>query len=446
MNLFVIALLVFVLTIQLALREQLVPSSFVYLAELFSGIATLCVAARLVSTRRLYIEKHYIFLFCGIGLIMLCSILWQSPSAGAVTMGLRHYFKFLPLLLLPAAFEFTPRQLKLQLLIVTLIFLAQAPVALYQRFIEYASEMHNGDLITGSFGSSGALGFLMAAGIAFVTCAYLRGQIRLITMMAATAIFAVPTMINETKIAIALIPLAVLLPLLFMTDRGQAFRKMVPVLGSGALALVAFVSVYDFVAEYNAYNTPMRDFLTETEVRDYLYTGRSSSAEIGYVGRADSIVLAVDRLSRDPVDFAFGLGPGNVMPSSISGFEGAYVRYNTLYGAEQTEVSRLLWEVGVSGTLAFGLLLCFLFYESLWLSRQSGFFGYLGHAWLACIALSAVGFFYAMVLGLDELTAPFWFFSGVVIAAKARLRATARDAVLTARAQPIRVATTSLRT
>jgi hypothetical protein len=416
-----------------------VPSSFAYLSDLLSGIVALCVAARLVATRRLYVEKHYVLLFCGIGLAMLCTILWQAPSAGAVTMGLRHYFKLLPLLLLPAVFEFTPRQLKVQLAVVVLIFLLQAPIALYQRFIEYASEMHNGDLITGSFGSSGALGFLMAGGIAFVTCAYLRGQIRLVTMMLATAFFAVPTMINETKVAIALIPLVLLVALLFMADRRQALRKMAPVLGAGVLALVAFVSVYDFIAEYNAYNTPMRDFLTEKQLRDYLFTGKSSAVEIGYVGRADSIALAVDRLSRDPIDFTFGLGPGNVSQSSISGFEGAYVRYNTLYGVEQTEVSRLLWELGLVGTLAFGLLLWFLFFDSWWLSRQPGFFGYLGHAWVACTALALVGFFYASVLGLDELSAPFWFFSGVVLATKARMRAAVREPVPAPRTQPIQV-------
>jgi hypothetical protein len=440
MNLFVLAVLVFVFTIQLALRQQLLPSNFVYLSDLLSGVAALCVAVGLVSTRRLYVEKHYLLLFCGIGLSLICAILWQVPSAGAVTMGLRHYFKFLPLLLLPAVFEFTPRQLKIQLAVISLIFLVQAPIALYQRFVEYASEMHNGDLITGSFGSSGALGFLMAGGITFVTCAYLRGQIRLVTMMAATALLAVPTMINETKIAIALIPLALLLTLLFMTDRRQALRKLTPVLAAGALALIAFISVYDYIAGYNAYNTSMSDFLTEKQLRDYLYTGKSSAVEIGYVGRGDSIVLAIDRMSRDPIDFTFGLGPGNVMPSSISGFEGAYVRYNTLYGVEQTEVSRLLWELGLVGTFAFGLLLCFLFFDSLWLSRQPEFFGYLGHAWLVCTALAAVAFFYTSALGLDELSAPFWFFSGVVLAQKARLRATAREAVAKPQAQPIQVA------
>jgi hypothetical protein len=258
--------------------------------------------------------------------------------------------------------------------------------------------------------------------------------------MLATAFFAVPTMINETKIAIALIPLVLLLALLFVADRRQAFRKMTPVLASGVLALAAFVSVYDFIAEYNAYNTPMRDFLTEKQLRDYLFTGRSSAVEIGYVGRGDSIALAIDRLSRDPIDFTFGLGPGNVSPSSISGFEGAYTRYNTLYGVEQTEVSRLLWELGLVGTLAFGLLLCFLFFDSWWLSRQPGFFGYLGHAWLACTALAFVGFFYASVLGLDELSAPFWFFSGVVLAAKARMRAAVRAPVPTPGTLPIQVA------
>jgi hypothetical protein len=323
-------------------------------------------------------------------------------------------------------FEFTPRQIKLQLTVLGLVLALQPPLALYQRFFEYASEMHSGDLIVGSLGSSGAMSLLLVGAIAFVTCAYLRGQIRLVVMLVAAAYYCVPTMINETKVAALVLPLALLLPLLFMANRGQALRKMIPVLGCGAIVLTGFVFVYDFIAEYNEFNTPLADFLTERSLRSYLYTGNSSALEIGYVSRLDSIALAIDRQSQDAIAFIFGLGPGNVSPSNITGFAGEYARYNLLYGANQTEVTRLLWELGIFGVVIFALLLFFVMKDSLWLSRQPGFIGYFGHGWFTCAAIFAVAFFYIDVLGIDDLSAPFWFYAGVAGATKARLRATSR--------------------
>lgn len=438
MNLFVLAILVLVFSIQFALREQLVPSYLSYLPELLSGVAFLCVAGRFLVTRRLYLERHYLFILLALVISMLCAIVWQAPSAGAIISGLRHYLKFFPLLLLPAVFEFTPRQLKLQLVVLGFVLALQPPLAVYQRFFEYASEMHSGDLIVGSLGTSGTMSFLMVAAIAFVTCAYLRGQIRLVVMLVATAYFAAPTMINETKVAVLIFPLALLLPLMFMPNRAQALRKMLPLIGCGVLTFAAFVAVYDFIAEYNEYNTPLADFLTERAIRSYLYTGNASAMDIGYVSRLDSIVLALDRQSQDPIAFVFGLGPGNISLSTIPGFAGEYAHYNLLYGASQTEVSRLLWELGVLGVLIFGILMWFQMKDSLWLSRQQGFVGYFGHSWFVCSALFTVAFFYLDWLGLDDVSAPFWFCAGVVGATKARLLAAARAAPAPRPSQAVR--------
>jgi hypothetical protein len=373
-----------------------------------------------------YLERHYLLVFCGLAISILCSIVWQAPGAGAVISGLRHYLKFFPLFLLPAVFEFTPRQLKLQLAVLGLIIALQPPLAVYQRFFEYASDMHSGDLIVGSLGSSGPLSLIVIGAIAFVTCAYVRGQIGLVLMLVATAYLCVPTMINETKVTVVMLPLALLLPLMFMANRGQALRKMIPVLGCGVLTLAVFTVVYDFIAGYNEYNTPLADFLTERSIRSYLYTGNASALDIGYVSRFDSIVLAFDRQSQDLVAFIFGLGPGNVSASTIPGFAGEFARYNVLYGASLTEVSRLLWELGILGIAIFTLFLFFVMKDSLWLSRQPGFAGFFGHAWFTCTAMFMITFFYIDMLGIDDLSAPFWFYAGVAGATKARLLAVNR--------------------
>lgn len=428
MNLLVITIFALVFTLPLLVGQQLLPGSFAYLPELLSGLVLVGVAGKFVVTRRFYLGWQYALVLGAIGIGMLCAVAWQSPSAGASISGLRQYFKFLPLLLLPAVFEFTPRQIKTQLIVLAGLLALQPPVTFYQRFVQFASEMHTGDFITGTVASSGATSLLMVGMIAFLTCAYLRGKLNLIVMMGATAFYCIPTMLNETKIALALIPLALLLPLVSMPNRQQAFRKMVPVLGSGVLTLVAFIAVYDFIAQYSQNYTPISSFLTEAELRHYLYTGNSSAAEIGYVGRIDSIVLALERQSRDPIDLIFGLGSGNLSPSNLRGFAGAYTHYNDLYGANQTQATRLIWELGLFGAFAYVLLLWYFAKDAWWVSRQTDFSGYVGHAWFACVVMFVPAFFYLTVLGIDELSAPFWFYSGLVAATKSRALATRAEA------------------
>jgi hypothetical protein len=128
---------------------------------------------------------------------------------------------------------------------------------------------------------------------------------------------------------------------------------------------------------------------------------------------------------------AFGLGIGNVSQSPIRSFSGEFTRYETLYGASMTEISHLLWEVGVFGTAIYLLLFFVFLRDALWLTRRKDFFGLLGHAWTTTIALLSLGLFYLPLFVIDEIAAPLWFFAGIVAATRARTLAVneKRDAV-----------------
>lgn len=416
----ILATLAWVLLIQFAFREGLAAPSLALVPEAISGLVVLYVAFRWVATRRLRLPSSYLVILGLLLLGMVTAIVWQGEAAGTIVAGLRHYFKFLPFLLLPAVVEFTPKQLRLHLWVIGAICAIQPPVALYQRFVEFAGDMHSGDLITGTLGSSAAVSMVMIGAVAFLVCAYLRGRIGMLTLMVTGAYCCIPVMINETKVSIVLLPLVLIFALALMPNRRQLFRKLVPVLGAGAVMLVIFVAVYDYIAEFNEFNTPIADFLTEEALRDYLYTGNRSAAAIGYVGRVDSIVLAIENISKDPILALFGLGPGNASPSSIAGFAGEYARYDRLYGVNMTEASRLLWEVGFFGSTLVVLFFGVLLKDAKRLSREPDFVGFFGHAWFVVGIVMFCGLFYIPLLGIDDLSAPLWFYAGVIGAARMR--------------------------
>jgi hypothetical protein len=420
MNALPITIFILVCVAEFVVREGYAGSYFTLLPDALSAIALLIVAARFLATRTLYLDGRYLALLAALLVAMVLGVLWQMPSSGTIVSGLRQYFKYLPLFLLPAVYEFSPRQLKAQLIVFGSLLAVQPPLAAYQRFVQYASNMHDGDLIKGTLMSSGSLSILMICAMAFMVCAYLRGYIGMTRMLIATVYLSVPTMLNETKIAIALIPLAVITTVLSMPDRARVWRKLTPILAAGAVTIVSFVAVYDFIAQYNRYNTPIAEFLSERSLSSYLYTGRTSVVEEGYVGRADAMMIAVQRLSRDPTDLAFGLGIGNVSRSPVESFSGEFLRYDALYGASMTQISHLLWEVGVVGTLIYLLFFFVLWRDATWLTKQKDFPGLFGHVWTATIVMLVPGLFYLPLFVVDEIAAPLWFYAGYAAAARAR--------------------------
>jgi hypothetical protein len=398
----------------LAQRLNVIPSYWVLIPELLSAIAMVVFLGRLVTARSLALDWRYGLFLCLFLFVLLFGFLAQQVPAGAVVAGLRNYVKFLPFFLLAAIYPFTDRQLKVQLYVLMLMLVLQTPLAVYQRFVQFADSMHTGDPVRGMATTSSALTILMIGAIIVVVSLYLRRRIRLPLLLVSLAVFVVPTTLNETKSTLILLPVAMLVPALFMPHSRGALRKMLPLVAIGAVAVGAYVAVYNSLIQHRTYARDLGTFFTSGYVENYLYTG-AADGEQTWIGRFDSISLAAQGISGDPLKVAFGLGAGNVShSSSLTGFDGVYASYVDRYGVNVTQVSSFLWEIGVVGVCLFLLLYWFIFRDARLLSKADGIRGIYGQVWATVMIIMSMALVYKSILGMNEIAYLFWFYSGIV--------------------------------
>jgi hypothetical protein len=426
MNALVIGLFISVFAGEyLAKQLAVVHQYFILLPELFSVVALLLLFKHLLLGQRWALEFRYLAFLVLYVFVVCFGFLAQSMEAGPIVAGMRNYLKFVPFLLLPAVYQFKPRELAMQVGVLLTLLLVQSPLAVYQRFVQYGNQLNTGDVIRGFTTTSNVLSVLMLCAIVVVVCLYLRRRMSFGLMLIVVAVLFVPTTLNETKATMFLLPVAFLLPPLLMPRGSGAFRKLLPVAVVGTVAALAFVSVYDSLIQHREEAPPIGAFLSQDNLESYLYTG-AAEGEKRYIGRFDSIVIALDRLADDPLTLLFGLGAGNVSESPLPSFAGQYATYFLRFGVGVTQISNLLWELGL-----FGLLLHALFYYWVWkdarfLAREPGGAGLLGQAWATITVIMLAALFYVSIFSVNEIGYFFWYFSGLVAATAARVRVARR--------------------
>jgi len=396
----------------LAQQLQVIPGYAVLIPELLSGIAVLAVVLRLIGGHTVGLDWRYVAFLALLFFTLAVGFAAQSVTPGVIVSGLRSYVKYVPFFLLAALFSFTDRQIRSQLAVLVAILLFQIPLAVFQRFVQFADRMHTGDPIRGMATSSSALSLLMISAIALLVSLYLRRRIKLSLLLVGIAAFMVPTTLNETKGTAVMLPVALLAPALFMPPGSRTLRRLVPVLVIGCVALSMFAAAYNAMRRYgNA--KPIAEFFMEGDVADYVYTGAADGAD-RYVGRVDSVVIAARMISTDPFKLAFGFGAGNVSPSSLPGFGGQYAVYFSSKGVTVTQVANFLWEIGVVGLFAHLLLYWFVFRDARLLARTNGPFAIYGQVWGSVVILMGIALMYKSVLNMSEIAYLFWYFSGLI--------------------------------
>jgi hypothetical protein len=414
MNLLVSSLFVSVfLTGYLAQRLEVIPAVFSLVPELLTGIAVIVVLGRVISSQSVKLDWRYSTFLIAFFFILTFGFLAQSVPTGAIVAGLRNYVKFIPFFLLPLAYRFTPRQLKTQLIVLLVILLMQSPLAVYQRFVQFAHQMHTGDPVRGMATSSSALSMLMACAVALLVSLYLRGRMRLPLLLFAVAVLVLPTALNETKGTLIMLPIAFLAPALFMPRGSKPMRKLIAIAGIGVLALGAFIAGYNILIQNREGGRQIEAFFSEGRYETYLYTGAADGAD-RFIGRFDSVAFAIRGISGDPLKMTFGLGAGNVSKSSIPGFDGEYASFYDRYGVNVTQVSSFLWEIGLAGLLAFIFLYWIVFRDARFLARSSSSSAIYGQVWATIIIMMTLALMYKSVLAMNEIAYLFWFYSGVV--------------------------------
>jgi hypothetical protein len=425
----VIALLIAVFTVEYLVRERgLLHPYMVLVPELLSGIAMLIVLARIMSGARIALDLRYVLFLVVLIVVMICGFVLQDVPAGAAIAGIRSQLKFIPFFLLAAVYRFTPKQLATQLTLLFFILVLETPLAVYQRFIEFAHLMGTGDPVKGTASTSSALSMLMMLGIAALVSFYLRKKIRLRTALVLIAVLFLPTTLNETKATLLLLPLALFAPAVFMPRGSGALRRMLPIVAIGAVACTAFIGVYDALIQNRQYGQSIGDFVGEAQFERYLYTGAEQNAR--YIGRFDSIEIAAEHISRDPLTLAIGMGAGNVSMSFLPAFDGKYAPYFLRFGVGVTQVSTFLWEVGVVGLAAYLFLYWCIYRDARLLARGDGPPAIMGQIWATGTIIMTFALVYKAVFAMNEIGYLFWYFSGIV----------ASEAVLQRRERRARVA------
>jgi hypothetical protein len=427
MQALVIALLLQIMGVEYLIESRgwLHPYA-ILIPEMLSGVAMLVVLVRIMGGRIALDWRYGLFI-----LVLLFTITFgyssQDVPQGAMLAGARSYLKFLPFFLLPAVHRFTPRQLHVQLMLLFALALMQTPLAVYQRFVEFAHAMHTGDPVKGTLTTSSALSMFLVAAIAGAVVFYLRGRLRLTALIAICAWLFLPTTINETKATLLLLPFALVVPALLMPGKAQRLRKLLPLIAVGVIAVTAFVSSYNYMIQSREYAGPISEYITNSEtLRYYLYTGAANTDQ-AFVGRFDSIEIALEYTSQDPLTLAFGYGAGNVSESFLPQFDGKYADYYLRFGVGQTQVTQLLWEVGVVGLLAYLFVFYLVLRDSLTLARSNDSAAPLGQLWAVAVMIMTFALIYKSVFAMNDFGYLFWYFSGVVASRAVVVRQTARQ-------------------
>ena len=189
------------------------------------------------------IAGKYLVFFGFASLLLTSSIIINDVQPGTIFVGARTYLKFIPFFLLPVVYDYSEEQLRRQLLMLAVLGVIQLPISLLQRFVFYAG-WGTGDVISGTFGGSGVLTVMLIAFISIVVAMYLRGRLSLVKAASLLLIYIIPTGINETKVTVILLPMAVGLSFYFMPDRKESMRAAIPFVFLGGLVFFLFLGLY----------------------------------------------------------------------------------------------------------------------------------------------------------------------------------------------------------
>jgi len=374
-----------------------------------------------VGNRFRYVRPVYWLVFGALSVDLVCGALTNMIESGPLFAGIRTYLRALPFFLLPAVVLLKDRQLRTQLLLLLGFCIVQLPIAWSQRMETQAAGRTTGDQTVGTLVQSGPLSVFLICATCMLTAFYLRGRISRGWYLILLVVFLAPTMINETKITLFMLPVALMTTFYVGAAPGRRLKNTLLglIVLSGFMAV--FIPVYDYFVEPR-WGYGIIEFLTmEDRVENYLYKGTGIGvAPEKSTGRVDSILVAVSELSKDPTRLVFGFGIGNASDSALGNqFTGAY--YNLFKNFTITALTALFLELGLLGLGLVLLLHWLIFRDSVAVARSDdGMVGTLAAGWAGVSAAIVMGMLYSSALESATLSYLYWYFSGTIAAFRMR--------------------------
>ena len=400
------------------------PTVVHFLPEVLSGIVVLYVA--IVGTRdrfRLVAPKYWLA-FGAFAVLIVCGVINNGTGTGPMLSGMRFYLRAIPMFFLPAVLPTSEQHLKRQLNLLLALALLQLPIALYQRWIVLSEGRYTGDSVQGTLMDSGILSIFLICVVLVLTGLLLKRRIGKLKYAVLVALVLIPSVINETKGTLVLLPMGLMVTLIMAGEPGKRIRYA----GFASLGLVAFVAffipVYNMMEAHNPYKNEkdVTNYFTNQELLSrYMSSDVSGVGTTKDVRRGDAIAVPLQFLSRDPAQLAFGLGIGSVSPSNFGkNFEGSYFQLFKKFLI--TSFTFFLLEFGVFGVTMIVVLFWLVFTDALAVARiDDSLAGGVAVGWTGVVALVALGMVYTIFHEFTSVNYLAWYFSGVICARRLSL-------------------------
>jgi hypothetical protein len=271
-------------------------------------------------------------------------------------------------------------------------------------------------MVRGTLPTSGNLTAFLACAIALLMAFYLAKKIPLKSFIFLFVLLFLPMTMNETKSTVLLLPLAVALPI-FFSSSGIKLKQFIPMIILGTFAGIAFVFIYN---HFSGERYLIGEFFSSdsSKAEHYLFRGVElgvAGTEYGKIGRIDSILIAYQVLSENILTLLFGLGIGNVSESFSPALSGVYAEEYSSFNVNFTQVTLILWELGIFGVLLYFTLISMTFKYSRRLSKFDTFPGTISSGWSVVCVIMTISLLYKPVLNTNIIGYLFWYFSGYVI-------------------------------
>lgn len=420
MQAFIISAFVIVLSAGFLVDRGWAPQVLVYLPEIFGVIAAIVVIVAGTRRRFRYVRPVYWLIFGAFVVVIVCGAIGNRLEPGPIFAGLRIYLRALPFFFLPAVLNIEVRQLRVQLLILLALSLLQLPIAAEQRWTTWARGAYSGDFTFGTLMNSGHLSLYLISAASVLAGFFLRKRIAPLKFCALLLLLLIPTMLNETKITLVAVPMALVTCFIVGAKPGEKVKNayLAVIITTGFFAV--FIPVYDYFMKPH-WGYGIVDFvLMEGRLEGYLDRGAQVGQYGGESGKLGGFKVAVTEVSRDPVSLVFGYGIGNVSDSALGEqFTGEHFRlYETFL---ESSAILVVFEFGLAGFALLMFLYWKIFKDCVSVAHNDdGIMGALAIGWAGVVITMLLGVFYDNNHENRALSILFWYLSGTIAAYRMR--------------------------
>jgi hypothetical protein len=300
----------------------------------------------------------------------------ESGSISVAVIGLKSYFQFWGLLLAIVFMGYTAKEAGRFIYFLLGLALIQWPFALHQYLvlvpkrtndIDAAQGVVPVDIVSGTFGGNlhgGGLSMdsalLAAIAIAILLALWRVGRLTNRRALMATAFIMFPMAINESKVIVVFLPLA-----LFTVFRDKLLKNPLQFVGGSIIAVAAVASLlvgYTLLPNAGVHQGSARldKFYEDTIAYNFGELGYGRNKLNRSTVYRHWFVENVMHGDFDKVLIGYGAGATN-NASVVSGDESLVTKRYVRYGIGLTGLSTLLWEVGLVGVFAVGAMFMVLY-------------------------------------------------------------------------------------